>query len=293
METKIIIPILNKKVTTFSGPIWYLSDNVSIEKIRPEYIYTISISAPEEYRTLLNNNTKCVRIDKVDTSKVEDVARIEASKIAFILNFFKKNYPVAISFAIQINKIRKAKFKKSIDLSVISDASFQRSNNYQIKANIEKSDISDFYKLISEVYNKKKSILHTLDRFNSALFRKEYFDKITDITISLESLISGTTELRNKFSLYNAWAAEKDSKIRKETYKLLSSLYDTRSAIVHGDSNLERKITSISNEWEKIIEIAKRSIVYHISYVFKNDNNSWPKHQENLVLGAEERIYNI
>jgi hypothetical protein len=293
MMTKIIVPILNKSVSTYKGPIWYLSEGVCIETISADDYYIISNSSLR-YKTLLTTKSKCVRINNVDPKYGEVVSRVESSKIAYILNCFRRTNPAAVSFAAQITQKRKAKLDKIIDLSVISDAYLQKRTSYQIRADLRKDHISEFYKIVSAVHTKEPGILLTLDRFNSALVRQEDLDKIIDITISLESLINGTTELRHRFSLFNSWAAEGDSKQRKETCELLQLLYDARSTIVHGTSLSEReyrkKIDPVLSQWDSIIKLAERCIGYHLFYVYQNDAGSWYQHQQNLVLGLEERI---
>ena len=294
MSSKIILPILNKSVTTFKGPTWYLSENVSIETINEDEYFGISDYLKESYRTQIQEKSKCARIENIKPEEGEEIAKVEASKIAFVLNFFKRKYPVALSFALQITKKRKFRLDNVYDLSIISDASLSRKQRYKIQENVKRDLITQFYKIISTVCDKEKSVLLTLNRFNSALFRRESLDKIIDITISLETLISGTTELRNKFSLFNAWSAGADNELRGEYYELLLKLYDARSAIVHGssmtDKEYRKKIEPIINNWDKIIEIAKKSIGYYLLYKYQKETDTWYDHQKKLVLGLEKRI---
>jgi hypothetical protein len=294
MATKLLLPILNRNATLFKGPTWYLSENVSVETISPEDFGLILSSATEEYQALVLAKSKCIRIGQVDPVFSPDIARTEGSKIAFLLNYFKRSQPVALSFAVQITKKRKNRFDRIINLPVPSDAHLQRHHNYRVRDNIARETISEFYKVVTKVHDKNPSILLTLDRFNAALFRVQPYDKIIDITISLESLIEGTTELRNRFSLYNAWAAEPDAQKRKDCYDLLISLYDARSAIVHGSGMSPKRhkktIDPILEKWDEIIKIAEKSLGYHLLYVYKNNLEKWYEHQKNLALGIEQRI---
>ena len=201
MTTKLLLPILNRNVSTFKGPTWYLSEKVSIEAISMEDYGLVHSCTPNEYQPLISSKSKCIRIDSVDIAQCHNISRIEGTKIAFLLNYFKRSKPVALAFAVQITKKRKPHIDQFIDLPAESDARLQRSHNYRIRDNMPRENISKFYKVISEVHEKHPGILLTLDRFNAALFRIGDFDKIIDITISLESLIKGTTELQHKFSL--------------------------------------------------------------------------------------------
>jgi hypothetical protein len=155
--------------------------------------------------------------------------------------------------------------------------------------------LSKFYDVISKVYEKHPGIILTLDRFNSALFRSGTYDKIIDITIALESLIRGKTELRYKFALYNSWAdGEVDIKGRKDCFNLLMSLYDARSEIVHGSAQTakqhERIVSPIIRRWDDVIKIAENILGYYLLYLYFNDIDKWYEHQENLSLGIERRI---
>ncbi len=294
METKLIIPILNRRTTLFKAPIWYLSPEVSIKVITPEDYGLIYDYIPEEFKPFVSTKCKCVIIEKVDPNTAGKIALSEGSKIAFLLNYFKQSYPVAISFAVQIIKIRKTRVDKFIDLPVIADVRLQRGHDYRIRTGIDGGTISDFYKVISTAHTNYPNILLSLDRFNSALHRSQLLDKIIDISVCLESLIDGTTEIKNRFSLYNSWIAELDENKRLDCFKLLGSLYDARSAVVHGLSMSEKeyrkKIDPISDKWENVVRIAEKALGYYLLYVYQNGVDKWYQHQRGLVLGIEQRI---
>ena len=296
MGTKIIIPLLNQSVKTFRGPTstWFLSEDISIESIFSADYKLILKHVPEEYQSLLLGRSKCIRIENIDSANSDEKCRNEASKIAFLLNYFKKTNPIAVSFAVQITKVRKSKYDKVIDLPVVPDILLQRKNNYQVQEGVQRADISEFFVVVSEVFRKHSNILLTLDRFNSALSRLELTDRLIDITIALESLIPGSTEVSNKFSLYNAVTSENDKNKIKGTFGLLKILYDVRSSIVHGTAlsskKFKQKIKKLSDSWDEIIRIAKNAIGYHLLYIYEKNFKSWHKHQENIVLGIEKRI---
>jgi len=294
MSTKLLVPLLNDSVTTFKGPTWFLSEDISIESIAPEDFGIIFSAAPDQYKAILLAKTKCIRIENVDPISGSDIARCESSKIAFLLNYFKTMHPIVLLFAVQITKKHKARIDKIIDLPAISDTHMQRKKKYHIRSDTRRDYISQFYKVLNVVHSKHPGILLTLDRFNSALLRTEPCDKIIDITISLESLISGTSELRNRFSLYNSWTAEPDTTKRKKTFELLMSLYDARSSIVHGTDmstkTYGKTIQPLLDRWNDIISITERVLGYYIFFVYSKGLESWDQHLENLALGLDKRI---
>lgn len=293
--TKIILPIINKKTTLFKGPLLGLSPDISIRGITHEEYGLIYDGIPPEIKRFISTKTKCIIIDKVDTNNVDTIARNEGIKVAFLLNYFKQSQPVVISFAITTNTKMKTKVGKLINLPVIADVRLQNSNNqYSVRSGISSDTMAEYYKVISDVNDKYPNILLSLDRFSSALHRVQTLDKIIDITICLESLIDGTTELKNRFSLYNAWIAESDPARRHDCFELLGLLYNARSAVVHGitisEKEYKKKIDPISEKWEEIIKITENALGYYLLYIFQNGVEDWYKHQQRLVLGTEQRI---
>jgi hypothetical protein len=60
-------------------------------------------------------------------------------------------------------------------------------------------------------------------------------DKLTDLCISLESLLDGKTEIAFRFGCCLAKVTGSKGKKAEDSAQLLSQLYDLRSKIVHGD----------------------------------------------------------
>lgn len=119
------------------------------------------------------------------------------------------------------------------------------------------------------------------------------FDKIVDITISMESLIEGRDELRYKFSLYNSVVSESEAGERLKAFGLLQNLYDARSAIVHGDveSNDNKKaIDKTKENWAEIVRLAKATINYYLIFLGVRKKSEWNSHLKNLVFGLDKRL---
>jgi len=295
MPTKILLPILNHPTITYKGPTtWYLSDNITVETITEEDFGLVFSYKNSEYLSFLKGKSKCIRIENIDPKKSEQIAKDESSKISFLFNYFKEDDPLTLSFAIQITKKRKPKLDKIFDLPVISETRFRVKNPYRIRKGIKRELITSFYRVIDDVHEKQKGLILTLSRFNSALFRKNPYDKIIDITISLESLIRGGSELRYKFSLYNALVSEEKKKLREDAFLTLKLLYDARSAIVHGaqisQKTIDKTIQPTLDNWEKIVEIAERALGYYLLYMHDHEIDQWYEHQNNIALGVENRI---
>jgi hypothetical protein len=289
---KLIVPILNKSVTTFRGPTWFLTNEVSIESLSAEEFGILRGSPLLEYHNLIKPNSKCVQFHQQSLPIDKDAIFNELSKVSFLLNYFSLSNPIALSFVAVLVKKRKNKLESIFDLPLIVDSRFSKNNSYSLVKNTNRNEISDFYKVIKKVCDENKPIYLTFSRFNSALSKSEMVDKIIDLTISLESLIGGTTELRNRFSLHLSWIAENDVKKREETFKLLGQLYDARSRIVHGSSNdlNDKKIKPVIERWNDLIKISKAILGYYILYLYNSNIEDWYNHQKLLTLGIQKRF---
>lgn len=156
---------------------------------------------------MVNNKSKCVQINNAPDLIDQNYINNQISKISFLLNYFSEDNPVAISFCVAIEKKRKVRLKAKYELPSIVDSKFSKNYKYVISSDVKREAVTEFYKVVSKVCDENSNIYLTLSRFNSALSKNDNLDKLIDLTISLESLIDGTNELRNRFALYNSFAA--------------------------------------------------------------------------------------
>ena len=284
----IVVPLLNKKVTT--GSTCYLGDKVSLQTINEETYYILN------YRAEITAKSKClyVGIDETESSILEsdqcDVhTRAQARKAQTLLNLLSDGKPALLAPAAVICKKRKAKVMEIVDLWAIPDIEQQRKQSYGFISTIERSSIRALYKIIDQACNDEERVAVTLDRFNSSLTRIDFADKVIDTTISLESLILSRDELRFKFSLYLSFILAEAPEKREESFKLLRNLYDARSRLVHGDHK-SKEIGKVSDNWETIHSFLKGAITYYLSYLSYDREEKWDEHLRRLVFGLDKRI---
>jgi hypothetical protein len=130
-----------------------------------------------------------------------------------------------------------------------------------------------------------------LNRFNSCWLRSTDHDKIIDAAISLESLLSSSTEISFKFALFNSFIARQSSTEREEAFETLRLLYNARSKIVHGDIKKNAKEISKAIEFlPNILDLARAAITYYAFFLYNNGPNEWQNHLEKLVFGTANRI---
>ncbi|PFA02699.1 HEPN domain-containing protein [Bacillus cereus] len=119
-----------------------------------------------------------------------------------------------------------------------------------------------FKELVEKEY---KKINLACSRLENSFYRKEEGDKIVDIAIGLESLLSDKEkgEITYKLSLRAAYLLQfsslGDSKL--DVFNNMKAIYTYRSAIVHGQNqkNLERKryIENVEGDKKLVLEVAE------------------------------------
>lgn len=290
MASSLLFPVLNKSFTTYKGPPWYLSSETSVRSLTIEEYGLVFRDTSVYYRyPLAEKKTKRIRIDNIDSEDVHRRATEEYIKISFLFNYFRNNHPVLLALPMHLSTIRKTSFKGIIELDYVGDLRRIMDQSYRLKPDTTKGTLNEFMTVLTRVLEQNKHVLITLSRFNSALLKQNPFDRIVDLTIALESLIDGNIELAHRFSVYNAWSAERDTSKREETYKLLKNLYSARSEIVHGGSS-DKRIKKAQGSWDKLLSIARNALGYYLLYLYDHSLNGWHQHQKNLELGKDQRV---
>jgi hypothetical protein len=280
-------------VTTLKGPAWYFDEGVYLETIYDEDYGAIQRDGPEEYKSNITINTKCIYISDPSFDNLDSFSKRIAIKLKFVLNNFSTGTPVVLPYAALLGTSGKARILQTADIEAVANLHTLKKQSYRIKPKADRETISTYYKVVSKTCDNNPTLFFTLERFNSCLTRSEIFDRIVDVTISLESLISGTQELRHRFALYNSFIAESEVQPRLDAFDLFVALYDARSGIVHGDvssKDKEKLLTRVRNNWDEILRLATASINYHLLFLYERNKAEWDRHLKHLVFGRDSRI---
>jgi len=290
---RILIPLLNRKTPSFRKPAWYFDENVLIDTIYADDFFAIHRDYKDDYAVSLTATTKCVYISTSTCVELAPFAKAVATKTKFVLNNFSIAEPPLFTFAALINVSESSTILEVINLESPSDLDRLRRGTFRLAPGSTREVITANYRTVDKACTDNPTVLFTLERFNSSLLRSELFDQIVDITISMESLIEGKDELRYKFSLYNSLVAEADAKKRFDAFGLLQNLYDSRSAIVHGDvesKDNKKAIAKTKDNWSSILQLAKAAINYYLIFLGEHKKSEWNGHLKNLVFGLEKRL---
>lgn len=250
------------------------------------------------YGSSISPQTKCIYFIAPDnllqlTSPLQEITiQNQTRKIRTLLNFFAGNSPINLGPAAIFTTGKKTKFIKAVEPEINAfDFRVKDNTKYSLKPNITRELINSTYKIIDEVCERIKPNI-TLDRYNLSLSRENVDDKIIDITISLESLISGKDELRFRFALYLSHIVKTEPDERVQAFSAFKDLYDARSGIVHGssDSSNKRARDRVLSNWEQVKLHGRIAINYYLFYRHFNKEKPWDDHLRDLVFGIDRRI---
>src|ERR1043166_3711613 len=96
---RIVMPLLNRRVTTFKGAPWYFDANTFLGTIYVEDHGAFFTKNIERYSGDIRIDTKCVYVDTPEFKDLHDFARTTSAKVKFALNNFSANAPVLLPYA--------------------------------------------------------------------------------------------------------------------------------------------------------------------------------------------------
>lgn len=290
----IILPLLNKSVTTFRGPVCYLGDSVSLRTISDDIYGSLHRDEASKYGSIINPTTKCayIQVNELETNNWSSYTRNQVRKIQTLLNILSAGNPALLGPAAIVRQSRKTKVIQTVDVEAVANIEELKTKKYRLRPSITRELLAGTYKIIDDVCNRHKKVFITLDKFNSSVTRATWEDKIIDTTISLESLIQARTELRFKFSLFLSFLVKHRPEEREQAFRLFLGLYDARSSLVHGSLGRkeQQQIDELVNSWETVFPMVRNAINYHLFFLHYYPNASWDEHLKRLVFGIDKRI---
>jgi hypothetical protein len=288
------MPFMNKSTSFLRGPAVYLDDNNSVQSITQEEINALSKKDSVDFAVHLVKSPRVCYMRDITTTQTPEYLQGRTAGIRFLFNTFRTSDPIVCPSLYILSGSNKLRLTSVHTSDNHGNLNIGYKYKYKMRAGITRENISNMFAVINKALAGALSLALTLDRFNSALIRTSEADRIVDLTISMESLIPGDTELAYKFALYNSIFATTNPDERLDTFKLLQALYGARSKIVHGESISDKKpkknIDDVLTEWDRLLDIANKSITYYMLYLFNHSIDNWSIHLKKLALGVDKRI---
>jgi len=257
----IYIPIL---LTNFEFNSFAINENIQV--VRMDDIFqlsrqTINGHGSGVHKTVLGCATHCLKLQYYNFSYenvfdiVHKTSNINAYPLDTIDQFFASiriclgidtGYAQLISKLIDVEEVFAA--AKLIELHGTSLRAYpSKFDNYAWNESVP-SISREGMKKIKKIYlklleNGDKKIELSVDRINRSFLRNHHEDSFLDDLIGLESLLTDDSKdsLKYKLSLRLAFLLSSNGEKNKNYKKIVSHLYDYRSAIVHGEKDKDKK----------------------------------------------------
>lgn len=289
----LIIPILNNKITLFQGPILYLTENIFFDKLTDDEHSAFFRFAEEDFKKTIDiNKTKCIKFSS-DVPITNTIVKLLKNKIVFCLNVLSDSNPILTTWGGVLSGERSLKIKEIIEFEALAGIQKLSLQGFKIQPGLKRQSVIETYKIISESVTKSPETIFTLEKYNSALMRTEFFDKVVDSTICFETLTQGNTELTYRLSLNIAYISGNTANERLEIFDNMKLLYEIRSKIVHGDlggTSITKKIEKVRASWSNYEKILKSSVLYFLIFINQRSKTEWEEHLKGLILGTENKI---
>lgn len=291
MNDFLIIPLLNKQITLFSGSTIFLSDKYYIEKLTDEEHSAFFRDASDSIKNALDlKKTKCIKIKESNiTDKYIRQARTMAT---FILNLFSDGSPIVTSWCGHLNGEKKLNIKNILEFESLAGFHKISNTHFRISKTTNRPTVIQTFGVIEQAIDKNPTTLFTLEKYNSSLLRDDFMDKLLDSAICFETMTPGNTELVFRLSQNISFMVGKDPKERLEIFEKMKLLYDVRSKLVHGDLNdkAQKKIDQVKNEWSFYERYLRAAVTYYLFFLAQNDKVLWEQHIKELVIGTQNKI---
>lgn len=291
MTDLIIIPILNKQCSLFQGPTFFVSNDCYIEKLTDEEHSAFFRDAPDLIKSNLDlNNTKCIKIK--DPNITEKNIRNLKTKITFSLNLFSESFPVLTSWCGHLNGDKKFKLKTIYEFESLAGFHKISNKHFKLLKTTKRSTLIQFFDIVQKAITKNELASFTLEKYNSALLRDDFLDKILDSTICFETMTPGNVELVFRLSQNISFIVGANASERLEIFDKMKLLYDVRSKLVHGDLNEKafKKVDEVKNDWANYEKYLRSAVTYYLLFLSLNKKEDWEQHVKELVLGTQNKI---
>lgn len=287
MEQPYIFLMANRNPLLLKGVPIILDGGITIRSISEEYIGPI-IGFRPKLSEIIYPKKKCILIPHdhpvISNNQISNIH----IALSFALTFFAEKGAIACDRVFRSQKRRKLKIEEEILLTNRPLAAAAKENEFKLLSGTTPDKINTIFNSSLNSLSKEKSFNITIERYISSIIGTDIYSKIIDIAISLESLFSGSQEIKFRFSIFNSIISTIDVNRRGEVFELMKTLYDARSSIVHGDDVKNKKV--LEDNWNRIVDIARLAIAYKMNFLDSRPKSEWSGHLERLAIGIEQRL---
>lgn len=269
------MPVLNKTAKVFGRPL-FLDQHTILNTISASDLGLISRAPDRLDISAVPATCKCI------VKRNPSAPELELLVLNYLFNHFRSDDPLFMPSAFLIDGVRSERIVEHITLHAPYKHNYKL--NYRPTNACTAPDYSEFYPRITSAIDRLPSLRITLDRFNSALLKDRIEDRIIDLCIALESLLSSQTEIAYRFSIQHAVLSKGNQYEAQDSFKLLKLLYDTRSKIVHGEN--ARGLPEVQNNWATLLDLAANSISKYVLHLSERDHGSWQRYLDLIVFEA-------
>ena len=291
-------PVLNEVCSTFRGPLWWLSDHLQFRSLTDHEARLITENAPRRFDRRVDSGQKALILSHLQRgalgkvkSRHQATIRATALSCQVALDLVAESDPIAIPYAVVLSWATTTRLRSIQEFDVWGDSLALRKSRYKVKQDITRHEIQELYRLTERALNRKPTIEVTLTRFCSSLLKSNEHDKLIDLAISLESLIPGGGEFRFRFPYYLSLLVESTTDERMKAFKTLRSLYDARSALVHGSTDPGKVISRALDQWTLLVRYAKQCLLYLVQFESQERETTWKDHLQTLSYGQSPLIW--
>ena len=292
-----ILPILNETCVTFSGPSWWLADGLQVRRMTAQEERLVSEQSPRGFRHRVEAGQRLLAMTELEAGPYEVVrvsheAAVSAAalcaQVAF--NLVAESDPVVIPYGVVVSEAYTRRVRCVYEFDAWGDTIALRRLRYRVKQDIDRSEVQALFQMALSTLRGRPELRVTLTRMCSALVKANPEDKLIDLTISLESLVPGSGEFRFRFSYFLSLLVESGRDERKQAFEQLRTLYDARSALVHGSADRQRVIDRAIRAWPTLEGFARRCVLYRLEFERTASDLTWEEHLEGLAYGQPPLI---
>ncbi len=180
---------------------------------------------------------------------------------------------------------------KSPEVRLLALQLFGRGEEFFLPIGADTEVLTAIYDRITNAVKVAPWLQVTAEHLLLALDRSGLSRGVLDMTICLESLIRGSTEISFRLS-HQIPPLVTDSPAEQEDYtELLTALYGARSAHVHGTApgrEVKKKRKLIEERWDDLLQIMRTAVCYAVE--FHSMASDWDAHLAKRMRNVVPRI---